>query len=190
MQHDVTLLGGGLQVGQPLPLHQIAGAGDAAGGHGRRQVAGRGGRVFPLHAEQAVDPAVLVAGQAHVIDIGGGFAPFGHRNRARPELEVVHAVGTFRHGEEGFPVGRFHAGHQDVSILPLDGAAVEDGMDAEAFHQVGIGLRVEVVTPLQGRVRRRQDGMFPAFEDAVAVQGPVGTRQKLLMFPAEVRQPV
>ena len=141
MQDDVALLGDfDLQVGQALPGFQVPGAGDAALRHGRRCIPrGRFG-VFALGAEEAVDPAVLVLDQAHVVDVGVGIGGLGHQDRIIPEAKVVDAVRALGDGEEGFAVGAFDARDDKEFSFVQDGAGVEGGVDADALHQKGIGL--------------------------------------------------
>ena len=191
VQHDVALLRGGFQVGQTLPADKIAGAGDAAGGDGRGQGAGRSRRILALHAEQAVDPAILVARQPHVIDIGGRLAPFGQVQRAFPEAEMVHPAGSLRHGEKGFAVGGLHTGDQDIFVFPFDGAAVEHGIDAETLHQIGVGPGIEVVAPRQGGVRSGEDGMPVAFIKAVpdSFEGTVQSVQQYFLLISKQDDP-
>ena len=99
MQHHVALLALGLEVGQTLPVDKVLGAGDATGGCGSREVA-RLVVVMTLHAEEAVDPAILVAGEAHVVDVHAGDVILGHGDGMVPEAEAVNPVGAFGHGEE------------------------------------------------------------------------------------------
>ena len=180
MQHHVALLAGGLQVRQALPVHQVPGAGDAGGGRRGGEVS-LGRMVLAFYAENAVDPAVLVGGKAHVIDIGGGFSPLGHGDGTGPEAEVVHAVRALGHGKEGFSVIALHADHHHVLALPLDGAAVERGMHAQALHQVGIRRLVQVVTPFQGSMLRREDGILVTLVYAVSFN-----REVLLLYQLAV----
>ena len=69
-------------------------------------------------AEDAVDPSVFMGREAHIVDVGGGDYIFGQHDGIVPQAEVVHAIGTFGYGEEGFAVGAFHAQHQQVAALP------------------------------------------------------------------------
>ena len=182
MQHHVALLALRHEVGQALPVDEVAGAGDAGRRNGGREVARGRRRILALHAEDAVNPAVLVRGQAHVIDVRGGLPVFGHRNRTRPEAEVVHAVRALRHGEERFAVRTFDAGHEHIFAIPLDGAGIHHGVDAEAFHQERIRFLVQVVAPFQGRVGRRQHGIRIAFIDTVPLNGNILHLQQRLVL--------
>ena len=190
MKHHVPLLALGLQVREALPVHQVLRPGDAGGRDGRRQVAGRRRRILPLHAEDAVDPAVLVRGQAHVIHVGRGLPPLRHRDGTVPEAEVVHPVRALRHGEVALPVGAFHAAHQDILPVPLDGAAVEHRMDAEAFHQVRICLLIQVIPPEQRGVLRRQNGILISFVNPVSEDGLILPGKKGGVAFLEPRQPL
>ena len=124
-----------------------------------------------------------MAGQAHIVDVGGGDYIFGQHDGIVPQAEVVHAIGTFGYGEEGFAVGAFHAQHQQVAALPLDGSRVECRIHADALHEVGIGLLVQVVTPEDGRMCCRDYGVFVARDDAVAARyGFILSRDQLFVF--------
>ena len=147
MEYHVPLLAGALKVGQAFPGEEIPGADYSRRRHCRRQV-GRVGTVLAFDAEDAIDPTVLVGCEAHIIDIGRGLSPFRDGDRAGPEPEIINSIGTLRHRKEGFPVIPFDSGYQQVTAVPLDGAGIHNGVDANAFHQEGIGLGIQVVTPL------------------------------------------
>ena len=180
MQHHVALLALRHDIGQTLPGDKVVCAGYAGRGHGGRQVVGPGG-VLAFHAENAVDPAVFMRGQPHVVNVGSRLAVFGHRHGTRPEPEIVDAVRAFRHGEEGFAVRAFDAGYQHIFPIPLDGAGVEHGVDAEALHQERIRILVQVVAPLQGSVLCRQHRVLISFIDAVPFDGNVLPFNQLLV---------
>ncbi len=180
MQHHVALLALRFDVREALPVDEVARAGHAGSGHGGRQVAGLR-RVLALHAEDAVNPAVLVRGQAHVINIGGGLSVFGHRDGTRPEAEVVHAVRALGHGKERLAVRSFDAGDQHIFSFPFDGARIHDGMNAEAFHQPGIRVRMQVIAPFQRCVRRRQHRIRIAAVNPVSLQGNILSFKQLLV---------
>ena len=182
MQHHVALLAPRLDVRQALPVHQILGAGHAGSRSGSGKVSLHG-VVLALHAENAVNPAVLVPGEAHVVNVGGGFSPFGHGDGTRPEGEVVHAVGTFGHGEEGFAVGPLHTHYQYVLVSPLNGTGVQSGMDTNPLHEERIALLVQVIAPLQRGVFPGEDRMLVTFIYAVPFDGSVRTfNQSLVAF--------
>ena len=180
MQHHVALLAGALDVRQALPVHQILGAGHAGGRRGGRQVSLRV-MVFALYAEDAVNPAVLMGGEAHVVHVGGGFSPLRHGDGTGPEAEVVHTVRAFGHGKEGLAVVSFHTHHQHVFVTPLDGAGIEGGMDADPFHQIRISLLVQVIAPLQRSMLGREDGILVALVNAVSLNGGISSFNQLLM---------
>ena len=159
MQHDIALLTAADDVRQAVPVDEILRTDHAGAGHGRREVALRRSGILPLHAEDAVHPAVLVRGQAHVIDIRRRLPIVRKGHRTVPEAEVVDAVRALGHGEEGLAVGRLHPHAQQVFVPPLDGAGVERGMDAEPLQQERIRLFVQVISPEKRGMFRRQDGV-------------------------------
>ena len=180
VQHHVALLALAFEVGQALPCHQVLGAGDAAGGGRRREVAGLA-VVVALDTEESVDPAILVLGQAHVIDIGADALGVGHRDRTGPEAEVVDAVGTLRHGEERLAVVALHPDHEQVASVELDGSGVECGVEADALHEIWVGRGVEVVSPLQRHHVGGHHGVEVTLIDAIALDGGIDTREQLLV---------
>ena len=180
VQHHVALLALRHDIGQALPGDQVVRAGHAGGGHGGRQVVGPGG-ILALHAENAVDPAVFMRSQPHVVDIGGRFAILRHRHGTGPETEIVDTAGTLRHSEEGFAVRPFNPCDQDIFSIPLDGAGIEHGMDAEALQQVGIRIRMQVVAPLQRGMLRRQHRIRISFINTVPFDGNILPFNQLLV---------
>ena len=191
MQHDVALLRRGrLQVGQALPRLEILRA-DQAGLRDRaRQVAGLGVRVLGLGAERAVDVAVLVEGDAHVIDVGLRLE-LGQVDGLGPEAPAVDAVGALGDREEALAVVALEADDHVDLPLPVERAGVERGIDAEAFHQERIGLRVEVEAPLDRRVAVGDGRVSEALEHAVVPLGVDGVpaREEFLVLRAQLLEP-
>ena len=117
--------------------------------------------------ENAVYPAVFVRRETHVVNVGGGNHIFGHRDGIVPEAEVVNAVGAFGHGKERLAVGSLHAHHQYILSVPLDGSRIQGSIHSDAFHQVGVGLLVQIITPKHGRVCGGQYRMLITGDNAV-----------------------
>ena len=147
MQHHVALLAAADNVRQAVPVDKILRPHDAGTSHGRREIALRRGRILALHAEDAVHPAVLVRGQAHVIDIRRRLAIVRKGDRTVPETEVVDAVRALGHGKERLAVGRFNADTKQVFVAPFDRTGVKGGMDAEPLQQERIRLLIQVISP-------------------------------------------
>ena len=168
MEDYVALLALRLEVGQAFPGLEVFGAGDGCGGRGGREVAGGCRVIVAFGTEYSVNPAVLVPGEAHVVDVGGRDYVVRHGHGIVPKAEVVNPVGALGHCEERLAVGTLHADHQQVLAVHLYRAGVEGGVHADALHQVGVGLLVEVVAPEQGRVGRCDNRVLVACEYAVA----------------------
>ena len=182
MQDDIALLADRLQVGQAFPRDEVAGACDASCGCGGAEVAWAS-VIVALNAEDAVDPAVLVLRQAHVVDIRCGHVALWQGDRLGPEAPAVDAIGRFGHGEETLTIGTLDATDHQITAIQLDGACVQHGIDHNALHQVGVVLGREVVAPLQGRMLSREDGEFIFLIDAIAPrQGFVGALEQLLVM--------
>ena len=145
---------------------------------------------MPLSTKDAIDPAVLVSCQAHVVDVGGRDDVLGHGDGIVPEAEVVDAVRALSHSKERLAVGSLHTDNKQVLAAPLDGAAVERRIHADALQQQGIGALIQVVAPKDGRVRSRQDGMFVSGDDAVApFDGLVGAANQRLVRRKQLSHP-
>ena len=188
-QIDVALLGavGGDQVGQALPGFQVVGAHDARRRHRGGEVGV--GRVLALGAEHAVDPAVLVPGQPHVVDVGLFGAGVGQLHRLVPEAEAVHGGIALGHRKKALAVAALHAGDKIELAVQLDGAGVEHRVDAQPLHKMGVGFGVQVVPPDQRGVVAGQHRVFPAVIDAVVKIGLfvfAGKQRLLAGFLAQV----
>ena len=124
--------------------------------------------------------------QAHIVDVGVGLGGLGHEDGVIPEAEAIDAAGALGDGEERFSIHALDArGHQEPAFVE-DGAGVEDGVDAHALEEKGIGLLVQVVAPQDGRVRGGEYRVLVAIEDSVAA-GRLGAAasQKPLLLPHE-----
>ena len=108
-----------------------------------------------LGTEDAIHPAVLVCRQAHVVDVCCRDGILGHGDGIVPEAEVIDSVRALGHSEERFSVGALHTDDKQVLAVPLDGAAVERGIHADALKQQGIRALVQVVAPEDGRMLSR-----------------------------------
>lgn len=154
-----------VQVGQALPGLQVLGAHNARRRDRRGQIGIVG--VFALGAEHAVDPAVLMLGQAHIVDVGFLRAGIGQHHGIIPEVEAVDACIGLRNGEEGLAVVALDADNEVELAVQVDRAAVECGVDAQALHEIGIGFGIEVISPVHRRKFAGEHGIFVALVDAV-----------------------
>ena len=164
-----------LQVGQSFPGLQVPCARYGRRGRGCREVAWAT-VIVALGTEHAVDPAVLVLRQSHVVDVRGGLLRVGHGDGLLPEAEVIDAVRTLGNGEEALAVGPLHAAHQQVAPIQADGSGVQHRVHHDALHQVGVVLLTEIISPLQRCVVSRQHRVAVLFVDAVAcmAEQPLG----------------
>ena len=182
VQYDVALLRLRLQVGQTIPGLQVLGARDACRSGCRREVA-RLRVVVTLGTEHAVDPAVLMLRDAHVVDVGGRNDILGHGDGLVPEAEIVDTVRRLGHGEERFAVGTFDTHYEAVLSVPLDGSAVERSIHHDALHEVGVVFFAEVIFPLQWCMLCGQNGELPLLVDAIPpLHGFILSRQQLLVM--------
>ena len=172
MEHHVPLLrGGGDKIVQAFPVFQIPGPDNSAGGHGGGFIAFRSGGILAFGTEETVDPAVFVAGEAHVVDIGVPLGKFRKKDRLFTEPEAVDAGFGVGDGKEGFAVVAFHPADKRNFPVPFDRARIENRVDAKTLHKPGIRRRIEVELPPRGDHFRRQNRIHIPVESAVV---PVG----------------
>ena len=139
-----------------------------------------------LSTEYAVNPAILMLRDAHIIDVRGGNHVVGHGDRLLPETEIVDTVGRLGHSKEGLAVGTLDTNHKAVFALPLDGTAVQRGIHHDTLHEIGIVLLTEIVLPLQRGVLGSENRIFPFVVDTIApLQGFVLARQQLLVVSTQ-----
>lgn len=188
MQNHIALLRLGLEVRKTFPVHKVLGSGDTCARHCRRQVSFRRIGVFTLHAEDSVNPSVLVGGQPHVIDIDSRLSVLRHCHRIVPEAEIVDSVGALRDGEERLSVCSFHSYSQYIFPVPFDGSGVESGMDAESFLQIRISDRVQVIFPEHRSMRARENGILVSFINAVHINRLILFRNQIFIISPKLFQ--
>ena len=181
MQDHVALLRRlRFQIGQPLPRFQILRANDAALRDGRRKIAARGLRVFPLGAEQSVNPAVFVPHEPHVIDVDVRIVGLGQDDGIIPKAETIDAACAFGDGEKALAIDPFDAGDEINPPVEFDRAGIEHAVDAQSLHQMRIRLVIQIVTPKDRRMLGGQHGIPIAMKHAVAfgvrLVGPIDQR--------------
>ena len=119
--------------------------------------------------------------ETHVIDIRGRLSIFRHRDRIRPETEVIHTIRTLCHSEERLAVCALNPGDKDILPAELDGTGIHDGVDAEPFHQIRVGLLMEIVTPFQRSVSRGKHRIHIALVNTITLNRDVLFGNKFLM---------
>src|SRR5690554_6507579 len=125
-------------------------------------------QIFSLSAEKAVNVAVLMSSQTHVVDIGVRTVSFRQGDRVIPKAEVIDAVGAFGNSKKGFAVNTFNAHGKNVPAVPVKRSGIKGCMDALTLHQERIGFFVEVITPEDRCMGSRQDRIFITGINAVA----------------------
>ena len=70
-----------------------------------------------LCTEHTIDPAVLMLGDTHIVDVSSRILGVGHRDRLFPEAPLVDTVGRLCHSEERLAVGALHTTHQQVASV-------------------------------------------------------------------------
>ena len=139
---------------------------------------------FKIHdIEKAVDIAVFVAGQTHIINVHIGIIGLVKQDGERTEAEIVDAVFAFRYGKEGFSVISFDPDdHADFSIH-FNRTGVESGIDSEPFHEERITFGVKIITPFQRDVFCGNNGVDITFKTSVVPLGIdlIGTGYKFFI---------
>ena len=83
--------------------------------------------VLAFRAEHAVDLAVLMLGQAHIVHIGLLGLCVRQHHWMIPETEALGGAAAFSHGEEALAIHALHSNHQIIFAVQLDRAAVQRG---------------------------------------------------------------
>lgn len=160
VEDDIALLrGGGLEVGESLPCIKVARADDATLRDGAGLVRVGNGRVAAFGAEQAVNPAVLVLDQSHVIDVGVRVGCFRNDAGSFSKTKIVEAIWRYGDSEEALSIPPFDPHAENNPAFVLNRSSVECGIDTETFQEMWIGLWVQVVAPLQRDMARSDDGI-------------------------------
>ena len=170
VQHAVALLGRfRLEVRQAFPVDEILCADNAGSGECGGEVVH--GLILAFAAEHAVDIAVFVLRQTHIVDVrflGGGV---WQDDRVIIKAEALHRVIAARDGEEGLSVIAFYAGDEAVLTVQLDGAGVHDGVHAETLKAQRICLLVQVKFPERRNVVAGEDRILVTRVNAVVKSG-------------------
>jgi len=168
MEDDVALLRGGcLDVRQALPFFQVLCADKPALGNRARLVGWLGFRIATLSAKEAINPAVLVLDDAHIINVRIWLGSLGNYAWFVPETEVIEAVLGFGDSEKAFSIPALDAHADDDLPVLLNRAGIKCGIDAEALQEVGIGFRIQIKAPFQRNVICRNDWVRVALVNAI-----------------------
>ncbi len=180
VKHHVALLALADKVRQALPVHQVFSARNAACGSCRRKVAGAG-IVVALHTEQPVNPAVLVHGQTHVIDICAGVVGVRHCNGTPNETEMVYAVLAFGKREVRLAVHTLHAHHQIILAVEFYSSGVKGSVHPDTFHEEGVCGWIEIIFPDWRHCVGCYNGVFVTGVHTIALRGFVDAGDKSLV---------
>lgn len=165
--HVALLCGGGSQIREAFPFAQIPGADDAALGD-RAGLVGLGSRgIAAFGAEQAVNPTVLMAHEAHVVNIGIRVVGFRDDARLVVETEAVNTRGGLRDAEEALAIPSLDTRAEGDAAIPFDGTGIHDRIDAKPLHEKGIPLFIEVIAPFERHMRGSQNRIGIPFINSV-----------------------
>ncbi|MNW52897.1 hypothetical protein D3C74_304360 [compost metagenome] len=90
----------------------------------------------------------------HVVDVDVWLLRFRHHHRLIPEAEAIDAVIALSNCEERFAVYALDSCNQVEFSIQLDGTRIKYAVDAEAFGEIWIRGRVEIVFPNERRMLR------------------------------------
>ena len=180
MQHAIALVGRrrGTQVVEPFPVDQVLGAHDASVRPRSGEIRRSG--ILALAAEHAVQPAVLMLGDPHVVDVGFLRADIGQLYRMIPEAETVHPAVAFRHRKKGLAVVSFYPGDDVVFPVPVKRAGVEHRVDAQPLHEIRVAVFVEIVFPEGRHMSAGEHRMH------ITVDNPVVKGAFFILFPDQL----
>src|SRR5690606_26024627 len=140
-------------------------------------------QVFSFGTEKAVNVAVFVGSQTHVINVGVRTVGFGQGDGVIPKAKVVDAVGTFGNSKKGFAINTFNAHRQNVTAVPVKRASIKCGVDALTLHQERVGLLVKIITPENRCVSSGQNRIFKTGVNPVAgFLGSIGASDQCFVF--------
>ena len=122
-----------------------------------------------------------MAGEPHIVHVGTYILCIGQHDRTLPETEVIDAVGAFGYSEEALAVGTFHTHHQHILAVPLYGAGIESGVDADSLHKAGIGGRIEIIAPGRRHHLGCYHGVLVSAIHTIAFNGAVASLYQRLI---------
>ena len=147
MENHIALLALGLQIRKTLPVYQVLGTGDGCCSSSSTEVT-RLIIIMTLSTEHAIDVAILMSCESHIIDVGSRNNILRHGDRLIPETEVVNTIRTLCYGKEALAVSTLYTNNEEILTIPLDGTRIERSIHHDALHEIRITLLIEVVTPL------------------------------------------
>ena len=130
-----------------------------------------------------------MTGEPHVVNIYFLRIQILQLNRIFREPEAVCTISAFGYGKEGFPVAPFDPGDQTVFVVMIDGARVEDRVDAQPLLKIRIGLRVQIISPGERNMISCQDRIFISVKNSVieiCFPIPAGQQAFLLRFQLKI----
>ena len=121
-------------------------------------------------------------GQAHIVDVGLFGAGVGKAHGVVAEPEAVYGAVALGYGKEGLSVIALDSCYEVILPVHIQRTAVEHGVDAEALHEVRVGLGVHVIPPEKGRVVGSEYGvLIPAIDTVAAFDRAVFSCDELFI---------
>ena len=116
-----------------------------------------------------------MAGEPHIINIRLFRIHVFQFNGILREAKAVDAVIAFGYTKKGFPVISFDPGSQAVFVIKINSPGVENCVDAQPLFEIGIGLRIQIISPGERNMFPCQYRVFLSFEyPVIKIRFPVG----------------
>ena len=122
-------------------------------------------------------------GQPHIIDVGFIRVAVRQLYRLFPKDKLVYTRCALCNGKETLPVAALHTGNQTNLSIQFNCSSVEHRIDAQPFHEIRVGFRIQVIPPVQRHVFSGQYRILPAVIDSIIEIGLfiLSVQQSLLL---------
>ena len=103
--------------------------------------------ILALRTEHTINPTIFMFGQTHVIYICFFRAGIRKLYRIIPEMESIDSCIALCYCKERFTVISLYADNQIIFSVQLNSTGVHYCIDSETFLEIGVCLRVQVISP-------------------------------------------
>ena len=151
MKHYISLLWGMkcFQVIKTLPCLEVFCSYDTCFCNCCRQI--RICFILALRAEYTIDPSIFVFGQTHIIYVCFLRAGIRKLYRVIPEMKSIDSCITLCYCKERFTIISFYTDNQIIFSIQFNSTGIHHCVDSKAFLEIGVCLRIQVISPLNRR---------------------------------------
>ena len=107
--------------------------------------------ILALGAEYTIDPSIFMFGQTHVIYICFLRAGIRKLYRIIPEMESIDSCIALCDCKERFTVISLYTDNQIIFSVQFNSTGVHYCIDSETFLEIGVCLRIQVISPFNRR---------------------------------------